>query len=82
METQEYKTKDLGEGSALIERGVRLLRLDRYPNYIMFVFEDSKKTANVSHMYYFGNLMVIAKRYNEAMQTLKDRVFTLMDTDP
>jgi len=82
METQEYKTKDLGEAAALLERGVKLCRLDRYPRHIMFIFEDSKATANVSYLYYFGKLMVIAKAYNEALQTLKDRVFTLMDTDP
>lgn len=74
MEPQ-YKTKDLGEASALITQGLKLVKLEHNEGgYYLFVFDDVKLAEAVAHTYWFGNLVQNVKRYNESLQNLKDMV--------
>lgn len=74
IRTNEYKTKDLGEAAALLTQGVKLLRLDKASRFYWFVFEG-KNSQDVSNAYWSEQLSVIAKKYNDSLRTLKDRLF-------
>jgi len=71
----EYKTKDLGEAAALLSNSVRLLRLEKDGNIFWFVFDEKTKSERLSDKYWSGDLMVNAKGYDNALRTLKDRLF-------
>lgn len=70
----EYRTKDLGEASALLASGISLLRLERESSYFYFIFEN-KDTKIISDKYWFGELLINARHYNDAIRSLKDRLF-------
>lgn len=71
-----YKTKDIGEASALLTQNIKLLRLEKDPaGFYWFVFDNAKYAEAVAHTYWFGNLLQNVKRYHESLQTLKDRIF-------
>lgn len=72
---QEYKTKDLGESAALICKSARLLRLERQFDFFWFVFSDKKFCQKITDDYWYGELLVNAKSYQNALRTLKDRLF-------
>jgi len=70
-----YKTKDIGEASALINNGLKLNKLEyNAEGYFLFCFESPKLAEVVAHTYWFGNLTQNVKKYNEALQNLKDMV--------
>jgi hypothetical protein len=71
----EYKTKDLGEAAALLCESSQLLRLEQDQNFSWFVFSNQNNCRNLSNHYWFGNLTVNARSYQEALRTLKDRLF-------
>jgi hypothetical protein len=76
MRNQEYFTKDLYEASYLYACGFRLLRLDNEQDYFLFVFEDSKGTADTMIREYWNfEGFVCPKKFAEAITTLKTVVF-------
>lgn len=74
--SNEYKTRDLAEASALIVKKGKLLRIDRDGNICFFVFENSEKCLDISGDFFFGELMVNARDYYEALNRLKNRIFS------
>lgn len=70
----KYKTKDLGEAAALLAAGIKFLRLEKASSFYWFVFEN-EKSQEVSSAYWSGDLSVVAKKYNDSLRTLKDRLF-------
>lgn len=70
-----YSTKDLAEASLLLVKNQKLIRLDRQGKIVFFVFEDRKSCENLSNQFWFGECLVNAKSYYEAIQTLKNRIF-------
>lgn len=70
----EYKTKDLGEASAFLVKGIKLLRLEKDSNFYWFVFEYLS-SIDLSNLYWSGELQVPAKDYYDKMRSLKDRLF-------
>jgi hypothetical protein len=71
---KEYLTKDLGEAAALVAEGVKLHRLEKDSSFCWFVFEKNN-SEETSNKYWSGNLLVDAKKYNDSLRTLKDRLF-------
>lgn len=69
-----FRTKDLGEASALLAKRQKLLFLEKDNNFYWFVFEF-ENCYQLSNLYWFGELLVNAKTYNDSMKTLKDRLF-------
>jgi hypothetical protein len=70
-----YKIKDIGEASALLTKGIKLVRLEKGEGaYFLFVFGNAKLAKAVGHTYWFGNLLQNVKRYNESLHNLKDMV--------
>lgn len=72
---QEYKTKDLAEASALITTGNNLKRIEREDRICFFIFEGGENCQKISNKYFFGELMVNARSFYEAMVRLKNRIF-------
>jgi len=71
----EYRTKDLGEAAALMSSSIRLLRLEKAGNIFWFIFDEKIKSERLSDEYWSGDLEVKAKSYDNALRTLKDRLF-------
>lgn len=72
---QEYRTKDLAEASALITTGNSLVRIERENKVCFFIFDDKVSCQAISNKYFFGELLVNARNFYEAMVRLKNRIF-------
>jgi len=72
----EYITKDLGEASSLLCNSAILLKLQKEKNFYWFVFQDKELCEKTAREYWFGNLLVNARKYYEEMRMLKDRLFS------
>lgn len=72
--SKEYFTKDLGEAAAIVAMGVKLDRLEKDSSFCWFVF-DRKSCEEISAKYWSGELQLDAKKYNESLRSLKDRLF-------
>lgn len=70
-----YSTKDLSETAALIVEKQELLRIDRQGNTCWFIFKNTEKCKDISNKFFFGNLLVNARDYSEAMTRIKNRIF-------
>ncbi len=71
----EYFTKDLGEATGLICSSTKLLRLQKESKFFWFVFADKSLCEQLANEYWAGSLKLDAKRYSEALRSLKDRLF-------
>lgn len=74
MAINEYVTKDIGEASAILASGIKLLRLEQDGQFFWFIFQG-KDTIKTADKYWSGDLAVIAKNYNDSYKTLRDRIF-------
>lgn len=75
MQIDMYKTKDLAEAAALIVKKLPLISIERDCAICWFVFENKKECQLVSNRFFFGELQVNAREYQEAMARLKNRIF-------
>lgn len=73
---KEYFTKDLAEASFLIVKGKLLYRIERKGRICWFIFLDKQECEQLANEYWFRNSSVIAKSFYEAIQTLKNRIFS------
>ena len=73
--TNEYKTKDLGESAVLILNNQKLVDLLRERNICWFVFQNKDECQRISNEFFFGELFVDARKYKETMDLLKNRIF-------
>lgn len=73
---ETFKTRDLPEASLLLTKGSRLLEIERDGNTCWFVFENKKSCEELSKQFWFGECLVDAKSYYQAMATLKNRIFS------
>ena len=71
---KEFYTKDLNEAGALLASSIRLLRLESGGGFYYFVFEDNQ-TQEICNKFWSGELMIDAKKYSDALRSLKDRLF-------
>jgi len=72
----EYKTKDLGESSAIVISGQKIIDIRRDGKVCWFIFDDAEKCEEISREYFFGNLQGSLRNYNETMGILKNRIFS------
>ncbi len=72
----EYKTRDLAEAASLITQSKKLVRLERTGSTCWFIFNDKEGCEKVSNEFFFGQLLVNARQYHEAMNLLKNRIFS------
>jgi len=72
----EYSTKDLGEASALLVGKQLFIRIDRSGSTCWFVFDNKEECKKLSDQFFFGELLVNAREYYEALGRLKNRIFS------
>lgn len=72
----EYKSKDIGESSALVTSGQKIINVQRDGKVCWFVFEHNDQCEKISREYFFGNLRGNLRQYNETMNVLKNRIFS------
>jgi hypothetical protein len=70
-----YETKDLGEAAALITENIALVHIRRDGHVCWFVFSDNVQRIKLTKSYYFGDLPVNARAYNESLSRLKNMIF-------
>jgi hypothetical protein len=74
--TENYKTKDLGECAALIVAKQRLADIEREGRVCWFVFDDREECEKLASQFFFGELLLNAREYYEAMVRVKNRIFS------
>ena len=72
-----YKTKDLGEASALITAGQRLADIERQGPVCYFIFANRYECEKISREYYFGELKLNARNFFNEQINLKHQIFSL-----
>lgn len=70
-----YITKDLGEAAALVCSSAKLLRLQKESKFFWFIFANKPFCEQLANDYWSGDLKINARQYNEALRSLKDRLF-------
>jgi len=70
-----YSTRDLSESALLLIKNQKLIRLERQGNTVYFIFSGKETCEMLSNQFFFGECLVNAKTYYEAIQTLKNRIF-------
>jgi len=75
ISSNEYLVKDIGEATALLTMGIKVIRLEPEANFYWFVFGEKKECEKLSGEYWSGDLMVSAKTYSTNFRMLKDRLF-------
>jgi hypothetical protein len=75
MNNDEYLTKDLGEAAALITTGAPLREIQPTPTHSVFIFDDAKKSKELSDKYWNGTLAAPLLSAFSNQKILKNRVF-------
>ena len=76
METEYYKTKDLAEAGALIIKKQQMTKIEREGRTCWFIFDNKKECESLSNQFFFGEFLVNARDYHEALNRLKNRIFS------
>lgn len=71
-----YKTKDLAEASFLLAKGKSLQRIEREGRICWFIFPNELECKQLADLFWFGDSTVNGKSFYEAIQTLKNRIFS------
>lgn len=74
-QTEIYRTKDLSEASMLIVKRQKMISLQREGRICWFIFANKEECERLSHEYYYGEVLVNALEFHEAMSRLKGRIF-------
>ena len=75
MKNEYYKTRDLAESAALLINNQQLIELERQGKICWFYFADLDQCTVLSQKFFFGELMVNAREYHQAITRLKNRIF-------
>ena len=75
MNNNFYKTRDLAESAALIVSKQRLINIEKVGKVCWFIFVDFESCTQISNDYFFGQLMVNAIEFHQAITRLKNRIF-------
>ncbi len=70
-----YKTRDLAESAALLSSGASLIEMVKEGETCWFLFSNATVCKSLANRYYFGELLVNALSYHEAMNRLKNMIF-------
>lgn len=71
-----YKTRDLAESAALLINNQQLIKLERQGKICWFYFSDLAQCTELSNQFFFGELLVNAREYHQAITRLKNRIFS------
>lgn len=73
---QEYQTKDLYEAAALVASNEKLSSASRISGVCYFKFQDAGTCKQKVERYHFGELLINAREYQQALSRLKKMIFT------
>ena len=76
VQTSEYITKDLSLAAALKAHQQELIRTEKVNNVFWFIFADKKTCERLAHEYFYGDLQVNSRRYQQEIRQLKNIIFT------
>lgn len=76
VQTEVYKTKDLGLASMLTVKKQKMISLEKDGHIFWFVFSNKNKCEQLSNEYYYGKVLVDALEFHEVMKRLKNRIFS------
>lgn len=74
-EKDTYQVKDLFIASLLYATGKKLLNLQKDNKFYWFIFEDKNGCNQIVSSYWRNEVTVLAKKYADALRTLKDMIF-------
>ena len=72
----EYLIKDLSEASFLLVKGQIINSIQKIGQVCWFSFNDKQLCEKLSKEFWFGSPLIDAKKYSEAIKTLKNRIFS------
>jgi hypothetical protein len=75
MTNDLYKTRDLAESAVLLVCKQHLIQIQRVGKICWFIFEDQQACAKISSDYFFGELLINAREFHQAITRLKNRIF-------
>lgn len=70
-----FLTKDLSLAGMLYAKGVTFVGVNRSGKLCHFVFENRQLCEKLQQQFFSGTVDVSARRYADALRTLKDLVF-------
>lgn len=70
-----FESKDLSLMAALYASGMQLEDVRNDHGVVFFAFRDAERCKKLTRSYFRSELVVDAKRYAEALRTLKDLIF-------
>lgn len=73
----KYRVRDLGEASVQLMDGHKLSGITKEGNICWFEFDDLDDCKRTSDLFWFGEFMVNAKSYYDAITRLKSRIFQM-----
>jgi hypothetical protein len=74
--SSQYRTNDFWVSGALLASGKKLIKLEWLGPVAIFVFENKIDCDATVEAYFRDDLSVRAKRLNDSLRTLKDRIFS------
>lgn len=76
LQTLEYTTKDLALAGALIVHKQRLIRTEKLDRVCWFVFEDKQACEKLAYEFFYGNLQVNSREFQQQIHQLKNIIFS------
>lgn len=76
VQTSEYTTKDLSLAAALKTLKQELIGTEKINNVCWFIFADKQTCERLAHEYFYGDLQVNSREYQQAIRQLKNIIFT------
>ena len=73
---QEFRTKDLYLAAFLYSENKLLKRTDREGKICWFVFDNENDCREFVNRFWAGQAYCNAKKFADALRTLKDRIFS------
>lgn len=72
----KYLTRDLYQAAMLHTKGIKMLGLNKSDEICWFIFENKEKCLSLVNDFQFGEILVNARNYAEAIRELKRLVFS------
>ena len=75
MEKSHYLTKDLAESAFLYASGKKFIKTENVGRRIWFAFDNKDECEKLSSKFWQNEATIKAKKYADAIRTIKDLVF-------
>lgn len=76
MEKNYYKTRDISECAVLLIKNQHLLSFERIGKICWFYFAEPTKCKEISNNYFFGEILVNAREFEQIRQKIINRIYS------